>query len=346
MNKRRNISLDITRIVAVLAVVMVHTSADFVDDYDIQSSEFMWGNIFDSISRIGAPLFVMVSGALMLDVNRNINMKNLFFRNIKNIVCLLIFWSVLYGSFYNIIYPLIKGKPLNLSDIIKSMVMGHYHMWYLYMIIGLYLITPFLRAFVKKENKHLILMFILISLITQFSQPILNALSRNWGGAVELVNWIKKFNLGFFGGYTIYYIVGWYIVHVGIKKKWRIYCLGIISLLVIMLYVKTTKDHINGYSYTNMFVFFYSVAVFMALNCKKEWKINDRLKSFIQIVSKLSFAIYIVHPLLQTIVSRIYAYTKNPAMYIWSYFGVVIMLSFVGCYIVSKIPIMKKIVRA
>jgi len=93
--KERNSALDITRIIAVLAVIMIHVSSKFVVSYDISSVEFLCGNIFDSISRIGVPLFVMISGALMLDEERNVNIK----QNIKSVVCLLLFWSIVYCFF-------------------------------------------------------------------------------------------------------------------------------------------------------------------------------------------------------------------------------------------------------
>ena len=63
----RKTSLDIIRIIAVCAVIMVHTCDYFLNNYNPSTSEFVFGNIFDSLSRIGVPLFVMVSGALMLD---------------------------------------------------------------------------------------------------------------------------------------------------------------------------------------------------------------------------------------------------------------------------------------
>lgn len=181
-NKERNSFLDITRIVAVLAVIMIHTSSGFVTLYDTSSIEFLWGNIFDSISRIGVPLFVMISGSLMLDEEKNITIKSLLSKNIKNIVYLLIFWSVIYCSIYEVIFPLIKGEALNFPSIIVSLENGHFHMWYLYMMIGLYLITPFLREFVKKENKQLVLLFIAAALATQFTLPVLNVLPIKYRG--------------------------------------------------------------------------------------------------------------------------------------------------------------------
>ena len=57
---KRNFSLDIARIVAILAVVMIHCSANFVSYYQPFSNEFVIGNLFDSVSRIGVPLFLMI----------------------------------------------------------------------------------------------------------------------------------------------------------------------------------------------------------------------------------------------------------------------------------------------
>lgn len=50
---KRIISYDIIRIIAVLAVVMIHSSADFVDSYPKDSINSVLGNVFDSVSRIG-----------------------------------------------------------------------------------------------------------------------------------------------------------------------------------------------------------------------------------------------------------------------------------------------------
>ena len=48
----RSLALDSIRIVAVLAVIMIHTAMGFVK-FDISSSSYMWGNIFDSLARVG-----------------------------------------------------------------------------------------------------------------------------------------------------------------------------------------------------------------------------------------------------------------------------------------------------
>ena len=70
----RKLYLDLLRVIAIAAVVMIHVSADYVI-YPCNTMDFTIGNIFDSISRLGVPLFLMVSGALILDENREFNCK-------------------------------------------------------------------------------------------------------------------------------------------------------------------------------------------------------------------------------------------------------------------------------
>lgn len=342
----RNLSFDIIRIIAVLAVVMIHASAEFVISYDTSSPEFFWGNIFNGISRIGVPFFLMVSGALLLDENHNFSMKKLFLKNIKNIVLLLIFWAVFYSFVYQVALPILYGDTVSFKLFAYSALMGHFHMWYLYMIVGLYLITPFLRAFVKKENKHLILLFVILSVLTQLSKPILVGLSVFWDDAKHLVTFIDKFYLDFFGGYVTYYVVGWYIAHVGIKKKWCIYCIGAVSLLAAIAFVFVTKDYSNGYSEQSALVLFYSAAVFTVLNREGKWKLSERTQNIIRKLSALSFGVYIVHPLFQTLISKFFEYSKAPLVYILLYFGMLAVFSFVSCFVLSRIPFLKKLIRA
>ena len=102
---KRNFSLDIARIIAVLAVVMIHCSARFVDSYGQFSNEFLVGNLLNSISRIAVPFFIMVSGALFLDEHKEVTLKRIFLVNVKNIILIIIIWSAIYSFFYNIALP-------------------------------------------------------------------------------------------------------------------------------------------------------------------------------------------------------------------------------------------------
>lgn len=342
----RILSLDITRIVAVLAVVMIHSSARFITESKT-AYEFTAGNIFDTIARIGVPLFIMISGALMLDENRNISIQHLFKKNIKNLILLLIFWSAIYASIYYIILPSMNHKEINIKDIVIAFINGHIHLWYLYMIIGLYMITPFLRCFVCVKNKNLVLLFILISLLTQFTLPVIQEITLFKESFGILSRFLNKFYLNFFGGFTTYYLTGWYIICVGFNKTWEkigIYFSSILSILITFLYVQFTHDYNNGYSNTNIFVFLYSTGAFYTLNKCAHIK-SKKIENIIILLSNLSFGVYIVHLIIRTVFEYTVPYSKMPFLYILIKFLTIYILSLIFTYIASKLPIIKKTIR-
>lgn len=339
----RNYSLDIARILAIFAVILTHCSAKFVVDFDKTSFEFACGNLFDSISRIGVPMFLMISGSLFLNENREFTIKNILTKYIVNIVVTTVIWAVIYSLVYNIALPLMAGDAIDSGNIVKDILNGHHHMWYLYVIIGIYMIIPFLKKFVSPENKSLVLFFIVISSLAQFFTPVITMLCGAEKGYFAKT-WLDNFHLDFFCGYVTYFLAGWYIVHVKIEKKWAkntIYILGAISLLAIILTVYFTGDYNNGYNNLNIFVFLYSISVFLALNNIK-FKVKEKL---VNLLSKLTFGCYITHIMVLTAFNWIIPYNGNCILYLLSSFIVVAVVSFSTSWILSKIPLVKKLVK-
>lgn len=345
---KRNHSLEIARMVATLTVVMIHCSATFVADYKQYTSEFIFGNLFDSISRIGVPLFLMISGSLFLDEHREVTLKSILLKNVKNLAIITIIWAIIYSSVYNVIFPLLMGESINVKTVLGDIVNGHYHMWYLYMIIGLYIITPFLKKFVCKENKGMVLFFIIISFCFQFFTPIINAMCE-LGLNLSYINiWLSNFHLDFFGGYITYFLVGWYIVHIGIQQKWIkyiIYFLGAAALTFIVLFVHFTGDYSNTYKHIGAPVFVYSVSVFLALN-NMNFNFKEKTAKKLTNLSKLTFGVYLIHVLVISVYSKLFPYSRYSALYIVVSFVIVVCSCFLISYVISKIPVLKKIIKA
>ena len=344
---QRNYLLDITRLVAIIAVIMLHCSAYFVAFFPLGSREFIIGSIFNSISRIGVPLFVMISGALFLDEHKEVTLKKLFLKNIKSLAIISVIWAVFYSVIYQIVLPILGNEPVDAKAFLGAIVFGHTHMWYLYMIIGLYIITPFLRTFAKGENKGLVLLFIGISFCVNFCEPVIDAISKI-GPDLSFVNsWIGKFRLDFFGGYTAYYLAGWYIVHVGIKQRWAgviVYFLGVISLLLTVVFVNLTGDYNNAHQNIGVPVFLYAISAFVALN-NIHMQFTEKNAKILTQMSKLSFGTYMIHMLVLTVFNKCFPYNNNCLEYIAMSFLAVTCVSFFISYILSKIPVLKIIVR-
>ena len=141
-NQERELWIEALRIIACFSVVLLHVSAIGVQNLDIYSREWPIYVMFNSISRIGVCCFVMISGALFLGKSRGENIGEIYKKYIFRIAILILVWSVMF-----FVFRLLKGDfdIISLKTIIIELINGYYHLWYLWMIIGLYAITPILK---------------------------------------------------------------------------------------------------------------------------------------------------------------------------------------------------------
>ncbi len=338
----RNLSIDLLRVIAICMVVMIHSSAAFIEG-KINPSDFLIGNIFNSLSRPAVPLFLMISGALLLREDKNKTFRDML-RSARNMLILIVIWAVIYASIQHIAFPLIQGNDISVSSFMFAIIKGHYHMWYLYMLIGIYLSIPILRAFVKKENKHIVLWYILIFALTTAIKPIVSAFSYFNENVLIINTIIDQFRLDYFAGYTAYVLAGWYIAHCGIEKRnvrKLIYLLGIFSACATILFTQFTGDYYHLHTETGLFVFLYSISIFLFVVRRN---ITSRNKWMI-LISGLSFGIYIVHVIFNSIIGDMLIKIQNPLLHIPLRFIFLFGCSFVVCYFLSKIPLLKKMIR-
>lgn len=340
--------IDLLRTIACLSVVMIHVSASYVIK-DFGTINFWIGNIFDSISRIGVPLFVMISGCLMLDEKYDLNKEKLV-KHIKKLLKFFVFWSFFYCIVYQIhISVIMNVKEINFFEIVKRFFIGHYHLWYIYMIIGLYLISPILRLFVNKENVKYIRYFIVLSVIFNFIIPQIIYIGSYYTNWFEILNEMLEYiNVKFVGGFTTYFILGWYLNNYQIEKKKVLYICGIISFILIVIMTGilsiTQNNAIQMYGNTTITVLMYSVMVFYFI--KEKFKVNNKEYDIINNISNYSLGIYAIHPF---VIKIMYMFTEIikcdiAIINIPIIFCITVLISYIGTYILSKIPILKTIV--
>ena len=348
--KGRIFYFDILRVIACCSVVMIHASSTYVT-YDFGGFNFWIGNIFDSISRIGVPIFVMISGALMLDESYEFTVKKLVAHIVKMLIFFL-FWSFIYSVINNIITPLIYHNPIVFKDFISSFVYGHYHLWFCLMIIGLYLLVPLLRLWIKVENKKYIEYFLILSLTFTFLIPQIISVLGNYFTVLESVNSIlNNINLKYVAGYAPYFILGWYLHNFELKPKKLFYVLGILSLIftVVMTFVLsyTTGTAIQAYDNISVNILLQSVAVFILLKSLFGHVPYEKEKhNFIGFIAKNSLGIYAVHVQIVTILfDLLIMINLNIAIInILIIFIVSLAVSCLISFVFSKIPVLKKVV--
>ena len=96
-DQNRAYYLDVLRIIATLAVVTLHVSAQNWDTVDIHSFAWHVFNFFDSLVRWAVPVFIMISGAVFLDNDRPLSIRKLYRKNVLRLVIVYFVWATVYA---------------------------------------------------------------------------------------------------------------------------------------------------------------------------------------------------------------------------------------------------------
>lgn len=217
----RTVYFDYLRVFATFAVIILHVSAQNWYSTDVNGFDWQVFNFFDSIVRWSVPVFVMISGALFL--NREIPLKKIYSKYVFRMAAAFAVWTIIYAYFSN-------GDILNR---VSQIISGHYHMWFIWMIVGLYICIPFIKLLIKDDK--ITRYFLLLAFIFAFLIPWLVTLTNDFAGGlvikgVSILNGnVSDMNIHIVLGYTSYFILGYYLAKTELSKKQRriIYVLGL-----------------------------------------------------------------------------------------------------------------------
>ncbi len=150
---------DLIRVVATILVVTVHVSGQLTNVWGkIPESDWFIANIYGGIARICVPLFLMISGYLLLP--RSESLGTFYRKRMPKVVIPLLAWSLIYLGWYCGNHP---GTCT--PSLVRNLlfVQGtYYHLWFMYSLIGIYLILPVLRLLVKPEADRKILWYLIV----------------------------------------------------------------------------------------------------------------------------------------------------------------------------------------
>lgn len=336
---KRIIYLDMLKILSCIFVVLIHVTAPGFHDIKLRSLSWNVNLFFNMLGRFAVPVFIMVSGALFLDNEKEIDIKKLWKKNILRLVIIYIVWTLIYS-----IYALYNGsETINFISIIKKSIRSsYYHLWFLPMIIAIYVIIPLLKPFTK--NKKLIEYFLLIFFFLKIIPYTLDLFKVSYIAQI-----VKRIDVPLLS-YTGYFILGHYLNKYEIEKKKRIiiYIIGIISFIISVvgtslfsIYMKkATETFARELSLTS---FFLSVFVFVFIKYKYQNKeISERIKKIIIHLSKHTLGVYLIHPLFRDIIKNQMNISFNRLTNLPIIFAIMLLISYIISYILSKIPKINK----
>lgn len=307
IEKPRLIYLDILRSLSIFAVIIIHSVAIKTSDMSsLGTPSWWWANSLNGFIRWAIPIFFMISGALTLG-NKNVdNIPKFIKSRLLKIGIPFLIWSAIYTIFTQVYF--LKQQiefPNILLKILTNIILdqSYYHLWFVYDIFIIYLITPLIRKIVinstKKELEYFLGLWFVATIIYTLIQQIMPLVGS--GNTYH----IRILYLTFPAGLLGYYVLGYYLNLYDFSKKVRI-SLYITALLCVPItifgtYFLTLRGNALNeslYSHFSVTTFFTSIAFFIFMkNVKWEQKLTKNFQKLIVILSNATFGIYLIHML-------------------------------------------------
>ena len=344
--RQRILYLDLLRIAAAFFVVVLHTATSKFGS--VQSGSVPWDifNLYDGMVRWTVPMFIMLSGALFL--SRPISIEKLYGKYILRIVIAFAVWSVLYVFEYNWCNG--AQYPLSQAALIKHLMRGHYHLWYLIMLVGLYAMVPVLEPIVRSER--LTRYFLVLSFVLSILLPTVTSAMKYIHPDVHGAMLEVKSQFGISLGYLFYFVLGYWMSekHPGL---WRvpIYGLGIVGFCATVwlsryLTVRMGHNDFTFYEYNSLNVMLETVFVFCVFrDLFGRLSVGGVTEKLIGTASKCSFGVYLLHPFVLDLLDKNFmlntlSFDTAKAMPVVA--AVTFVVSYCISYILNKLPIIKK----
>lgn len=314
--------IDFLRILACFMVIISHSCDAFVGTFD-NSSTFHQGVFWGSIVRSCVPLFAMMSGILLFPIQSDLS--TFYKKRIGRLIIPLVFWSITLPILFYIYLNFIKTSTSALIDMdnysiiatlkkISTAIFNFNYdttpLWYIYMLIGLYLIIPIIGAWLEKASKkdlHYFLIFWSITLLVPYIKIIAPNLgyTGNYGnnGIWGVCNWNEFGTFYYFSGFLGYIVLAYYLMKYPLnwtlKKTLSVSIPVFVVGFVITYYGFLWVQQNTPGNYANLEVIWYfcninsammTVSIFLIVQ-----KANIKASPLLKNIAAATFGIFLCH---------------------------------------------------
>jgi surface polysaccharide O-acyltransferase-like enzyme len=240
ISTNRHYGFDLLRILACYMVIQIHTGEFYYIGNDgavINSPAAHIVGWFNSLFRACVPLFVMLSGYYLFPIT---DTTTFFKRRMSRVAIPFVLWCVLYAFYYFLMGSNdLKTTLLNIPKIALNYGVEIGHLWFVYMLLGLYLFAPLISHWVQscaRKNMELYLLLWALALMLPYIHLIVPAV---WGECF----WNHTPMLYYFSGFLGYVILANYIKRFHNEPKFWNYWLG--AGLIIVGYAITAYGFLH-----------------------------------------------------------------------------------------------------
>lgn len=294
------------RTFAALAVVLIHSTGTYLKDFDpAHPYDIRWwtANLYCSLLRWATPFFILLSGSVFLSPSRAETPAEFLKKRFRRVLLPFSFWTLLYllyqyrGSFSG-------GALPGIGEVLHKVIFEdvYYHLWFIPMITGLYLLTPTFRIFIRHAGRGDIEYFLVLCFSITAIQHLLPGFF-----VVEYIGWL---------GYIGFYVLGYYLTAYPMPATWKkvLFAVGLVMPAFTAVGTWMLSQRAGAYDekllvYFSPNVVLITMAFFVWIR-EHDWQSfaarHPRFDTFVQRFAVLSFGVYFLHVLVLDILKNGY----------------------------------------
>ncbi len=337
-NRRRLFYLDALRFFAILAVLLLHCIDSVTASLHFYGTDSWYISVvLNEITRTGVPLFLMISGYLMLSDRKSEDIPFFYAKRLPRLLIPLLSWCVIYY-----LYNGYRGDPVSVRGFLGMLINNGttYHMWFVYTLFAIYLITPFLKRLVNSLSSRQLLLLIAIITFPTTVRPFLNTVTPVY---IYLFEPLAE-------GYLGYFLLGYLLGKADMSKLIRalvifggaIGCAVGIAGNLMLCSEEGLNLFFNGGYTVNHYLFAAGLFV-LARTADEKFPIPDAVKSVTAKLSDSSFGIYWIHVLVLTVMEDHVILNASPIVVAGIQFVAVSTVSTLFALAVSYVKPLRKL---
>lgn len=327
---------DALRVFAMVSVVMLHCAVLPIGTETPGDTRFWVINLLDGGVRWGVPVFVMLSGAFLLDPKKKMTTRS-WLAHVGRLAALTVFWGAVYALYAA------RGAHMGLEWLLEGLISLvtcrlHYHLWFLPMLLGLYLLLPILRAMVKGASRRTLWY---AAILWAVAVPGLDVLFRLYP-VLPGQGWFEALDLRHLYGYGGYFLFGYLLrtCEIRPRRAYALYAGGVLGLVVTWWTAYTASvanGQFSGALYANLTPNVCVTALAVFLLCRH---LDIGKHPLWGKLSALSLGVFVLHPLFRDLTTRLGfpPDSWNLALSIPLRCLIVTVLSLAAAWLIRKLP--------
>lgn len=341
--KTYNPTLDLLRIIAICAVVAIHTTTRTLEASHFDLVKLPLTLFLNQAFRFAVPMFFMISGfVLELTYKFHKNYALYLKKRVQRIFVPYVFWSAIY---YFLLYT------NHTENFFQSLLNGDssYQLYFIPALLIFYVLFPFFHNIFKViANKWTLILLAILQILLLYYDYSIKPLFLYYPLKIALLNYYV-FLLGIFASRHQEEVLTF-------LKKWSLLFGVVTAALAYYIYFQgktlylATHNYLSFYSQWRPSVFIYTISLSGFL-----YAIFDKhfLKSkLIKLFARLSFFVFFIHVIILELVWRTLGvflmnqtHGKIIQQLFWdpAFFLTVAAISFLISYIIHRLPYLSKI---